>query len=52
MDIYPDALYCSYLSPPHIPETVFIELIKFDTMSVEFSLDNVICKQIGGISTT
>ena len=43
-------LYCSYLWIPEIPENIFIKLIKFATVSVEFNFDNVMYRQINGDS--
>lgn len=42
VDLCTDVLYYSFPSCPCIPETVFMDLIKFAIMSVEFSFDNVI----------
>ena len=41
INIRADMLYRSYLTPPDIPEVVFVQLIKFATTSVEFSFDNM-----------
>ena len=43
-------MYQSYLTPPAIPEVVFVELMKFATTSVAFCFDNIVYRQIGGIS--
>ena len=50
IDICADMLYQTYLTPPDIPEVVFLELMKFPTTSVEFSFDNIMCRQVDGIS--
>ena len=49
-DICADMLYRSYLIPSDIPELVFVELMKFETISVEFSFDNFMYRQVDGIS--
>ena len=36
--------------PVQIPENIFIELIKFTTISVEFSFDIIIYRQFDGVS--
>ena len=43
-------LYRSYLTPPDIPAVVFVELMEFATTSVEFSFDNIMIRQVDGIS--
>ena len=43
-------LYRRYPTPPDIPEVVFVELMKFATTPVEFSFDNVVYRQMDGIS--
>ena len=50
IDICADMLYSSYLTPPDIPEVVFVELMKFASTSVEFSFDNIMYRQPEGIS--
>ena len=50
IDIYADMLYRSYLTPPDIPVGVSAELMKFTTTSVEFSFDNIMYRQVDGIS--
>lgn len=50
LDIRADALYRSHLSPPVIPEDVFVELMKFATMSVKFSFDGIMYRQIDDVS--
>ena len=50
VDICADMLYWSYLTPPDIPEEVFVELMKFATTSVEFSFDNIMYRQVDWIS--
>ena len=47
IDIWTDLLYRSYLSPTQIPENIFIELIKFATISVEFNCDNIMYRLMG-----
>lgn len=49
IDICADALYRSQLSPPVISEDVLVELMKFVTMSVEFSFDGIMYRQIDGV---
>ena len=49
IDICADMLYWSYLTPPDIPEVVFVELMKFATTSIEFSFDNIMYRQVDGI---
>ena len=43
-------LYRSYLTPPDIPEVVFVELMKFATKFIKFSFDNIMYRQVDGIS--
>ena len=43
-------LYRSYLTPPDILEVVFVELMKFATTFIEFSFDNIMYRQVDGIS--
>ena len=50
INICVDMLYRSHLPHPDIPEAVFVELLKFATTSVEFSFDNIIYRQVDGIS--
>lgn len=50
IDICCDMLYRSCLSPPDIPENVFVELMQFATMSVEFSFNNFMYRQIDGVA--
>lgn len=50
IDICSDMLYRSNLTPPTIPENVFVELMKFATMSVDFSFDNIMYRQIDGVA--
>ena len=50
IDICTDLLYHIHLSLAEIPENIFIKLIKFATMSVEFSFDNVMYRPIDGVS--
>ena len=50
VDICADMLCRSYLSPPDIPEVLFVELMKFTTTSVEFSFDNIMYRKMNGIS--
>ena len=50
IDICTDMLYRNYLTSPDIPEVVFVELMKFATTSVEFSFDNIMYRQVDGIS--
>ena len=45
-----DMLYRSYLIPPDIPVVVFVELMKFATTSTKFNFDNIIYRQVDGIS--
>ena len=49
-DICTDLLYRSHLSPPDIPESTLIELMKFATTSVEFSFNDIMYRQIDGVS--
>ena len=50
IDICTDLSYRSHLYPPQIPENIFIESIKFATISAEFSFDNIAYRQIDGVS--
>lgn len=49
IDICAEAFYAGNLSPPHILEVYLIELIKFATMLVESSFDNMF-RQNDGIA--
>lgn len=50
INICADALYQGQLSPPTIPEDIFVELTKFAMMPVEFSFDGIIYRQTDGVS--
>lgn len=53
IDICVEALYHSRVplsSTNYILETVFMELIKFATMTMEFSFNNIMHRQIGGLA--
>ena len=50
IDICADMLYWSYLTPPDIPEVMFVELMKFTTTSVKFSFNNFMYRQVDRIS--
>ena len=50
INICADMLYRSHLTTPDILEAVFVELLKFATTSVEFSFDNIMYRQVDGIS--
>ena len=50
IDICADMLYRSYLTPPNIPEVVFVELMKFATTYVEFSFDIIMYRHFDGLS--
>ena len=50
IDICADFLYRGPISPPPIPENIFIELMKFATTSVEFSFNNIMYRRKDGVS--
>ena len=50
INISADMLYLSHLTQPDIPEAAFVELIKFATTSVELSFNNIMYRQVDGIS--
>ena len=41
--------YCRPLTPPKIPEVIFVKLMEFTT-SVQFSFNNIMYQQIDGVS--
>ena len=45
-----DSLYRGNFDRPDFPEETFVELIKFATMSVEFSFNDIMYRQIDGVS--
>lgn len=50
LDICADLLYRIQISPPPISESMFVELMKFFTSSVEFSFIDVMYQQIESAS--
>ena len=50
INICADMLYQIYLTPTDIPEVGFVELMKFATASVKFSFNNIMYRQVDGIS--
>lgn len=49
-DVCANTLYHSQLSISVIFEDVFVKLMKFATMSVEFSLNGIMYRQVDGVS--
>ena len=45
-----DKLYRCHLTFPNNREVIFAEIMKFETTSLEFSFDNIMYKQISGVS--
>ena len=50
IEICADVLYLSQLSSKSIPENVFIQLMKFAPMSVEFSFNGIMFRLTDGVS--
>ena len=50
IEICTKTLYDGHLPTPVIPKHVFIELMKTETTSVEFSFNNIMYRQIDGVA--
>ena len=50
IEICSDVLFRSSLPKPTFPESVFKHLMNFATSSVEFSFNNIMYRQIDGVS--